>query len=270
MKDGKTRQNSGDNWATPRHVYNKLNEEFNFTFDPCPLRTTDKITPGNKNLNSTDWDGLAVNWRKSNFINPPYSLELKVAFVKKAIEESKKGKTCVLLIPVSTSTRLFHDLIVPNAKEIRFVDKRISFEGVNTLGQRVSTKSGMHDSMIVVLGRNFGSPRFTVWKQDPSYEFVFDKLPVKLPVISSDTRLTKQHRKILHHIYSQKECYTTIQEFMYVIHKSEKTVRRRIKELEKWGIITSKKEHKGQSKPKRLLTINNVSKPENKTKIINL
>lgn len=26
-----------DNWATPPEFYNKLNEEFNFDFDPCPF-----------------------------------------------------------------------------------------------------------------------------------------------------------------------------------------------------------------------------------------
>ena len=26
-----------DNWETPPELYNKLNAEFNFDFDPCPL-----------------------------------------------------------------------------------------------------------------------------------------------------------------------------------------------------------------------------------------
>ena len=47
------------------------------------------------------------------------------AFIKKGIEESKKGKICVFLIPVSTSTKLFHEYIKPNATE--FVKGRIKF-----------------------------------------------------------------------------------------------------------------------------------------------
>ena len=31
--------NHSDNWATPKEFYDKLNEEFNFDFDPCPLNT---------------------------------------------------------------------------------------------------------------------------------------------------------------------------------------------------------------------------------------
>jgi hypothetical protein len=70
----------------------------------------------------------------------------------KAIEESKKGKLCVMLLPVSTSTKLFHESIQPNANEIRFVKGRVKFVGVNTKGELVNDKSPMHDSMIVVFG----------------------------------------------------------------------------------------------------------------------
>jgi hypothetical protein len=71
--------------------------------------------------------------------------------VLKAIEQAKKGKLCVLLLPVSTSTKLFHDHIKPNAKEIRFVRGRIAFCGVNTKGEYVTNKKPMHDSMVVIL-----------------------------------------------------------------------------------------------------------------------
>ena len=85
-----------------------------------------------------------------NYVNPPYSRQLKEAFVLKAIEESHKGKTSVMLLPVSTSTRLFHEYIQPNAKEIRFIKGRIKFLGTNTKGEYVTNKAPMHDSMIVV------------------------------------------------------------------------------------------------------------------------
>lgn len=130
-----------DNWATPKYLYDKLNSEFNFDFDPCPLNFGE-ILPEN--------DGLLVEWGKSNFVNPPYSRVLKEAFLRKALEESKKGKICVFLLPVSTSTKLFHELIVPNAKRIEFLKGRVKFEGFNNFGEKVNTKVGMFDSMIVV------------------------------------------------------------------------------------------------------------------------
>lgn len=125
-----------DNWATPNDLYDKLDQEFNFDFDPCPL--------------FSDFDGLEIDWGKRNFINPPYSRKLKDAFVKKAIDESDKGKLCVMLLPVSTSTVLFHDFIKPNADEIRFIKSRVKFIGINSFGEKVTNKAGMHDSMIVV------------------------------------------------------------------------------------------------------------------------
>ena len=125
-----------DDWETPAYIYAPLNKEFKFDFDPCPLRSKK--------------DGLKIKWGKRNYINPPYSRKLKEAFVIKAIEESKKGKLCVCLLPVSTSTKLFHDYILPNQKEIRFVRGRIAFKGTNTKGKYVTQNKPMHDSMIVI------------------------------------------------------------------------------------------------------------------------
>tara|TARA_R100000935_G_C2706170_1_gene112247 strand:+ start:95 stop:535 length:441 start_codon:yes stop_codon:yes gene_type:complete len=140
-------RNTSDHWETPKYLYNELNQEFNFDFDPCPIYF-DKITP--------EKDGLLIDWGKRNFVNPPYSRKLKDAFVKRAIEESKKKKLCVMLLPVRTSSILFHDYIQPNAKEIRFVKGRIAFIGINNFGEKIfnETKKNrpMHDSMIVIFG----------------------------------------------------------------------------------------------------------------------
>ena len=141
----KNRKSIHDNWKTPKDLYDKLDLEFNFDFDPCPLNL-EKITP--------EKDGLLKDWGQCNFVNPPYSRKLKEAFINKAIEESEKGKTCVCLIPVSTSTILFHDFILPNISEpIRFLRGRVKFEGINTFGEHVTNKCGMHDSMIVIFKR---------------------------------------------------------------------------------------------------------------------
>lgn len=133
--------NHSDNWETPKELYNELNKEFNFDFDPCPINTGE-ITP-NK-------DGLLIDWGKCNFVNPPYSRYLKQAFVLKAVNEMHKGNTSVLLLPVSTSTALFHDVIKPVASEIRFIRGRVKFKGITTKGEQ-ATGAGMHDSMIVVI-----------------------------------------------------------------------------------------------------------------------
>ncbi|HPI84695.1 MAG TPA: DNA N-6-adenine-methyltransferase [Caldisericia bacterium] len=130
-----------DNWKTPDWLYQKLDNEFHFDFDPCPLN------------HDMSWDGLEVEWGGSNYVNPPYSRKLKESFIRKAIEESKKGKLCVMLLPVSTSTAIFHDWIQPYAKEIRFLRGRVAFEGYNTRGEFVNNKKPMHDSMLVIFDR---------------------------------------------------------------------------------------------------------------------
>ena len=136
-------QNHSDNWATPKELYDKLNAQYNFDFDPCPL--------------NSDFDGLVIEWGKRNFINPPYSRKLKEAFVIKAIQESFKDKLCIMLLPVSTSTKLFHSYILPNAKDIQFLKGRVKFLGTNTKGEYVTDKAPMHDSMIVVFGTDGSS-----------------------------------------------------------------------------------------------------------------
>jgi site-specific DNA-methyltransferase (adenine-specific) len=142
MKNRNT--NSGNQWETPEYIYDPLNKEFNFDFDPCPLRPEEEITP--------ETDGLLTEWGGCNFINPPYKpAKLKEAFIMKAIEESKKGKTCVLLIPAATDTVIYHEHIVPNAKEIRFLKGRVKFKGFNTKGESVTNNCGMSGSMIIVL-----------------------------------------------------------------------------------------------------------------------
>lgn len=143
---------NNDNWATPREFYETLHNEFHFDFDPCPLNLIG-IIPSKQ-------DGLQIEWGQSNFVNPPYSRALKEAFVKKGIEESKKGKLVVMLLPVSTSTKLFHEHILPNAAEIRFIKGRIKFIGTNTKGENVDDKTPMHDSMVVVFDINRTKTQF--------------------------------------------------------------------------------------------------------------
>jgi len=101
-----------DNWKTPESVYEKLNNEFNFDFDPCPLNESPKF------------DGLEIEWGKSNFVNPPYSQIAK--WCEKSYNEYKKGKTVVMLIPSRTDTIYWHNYIM-KANEIRFIKGRLKF-----------------------------------------------------------------------------------------------------------------------------------------------
>ena len=107
-----------DEWRTPESIYQKLNEEFNFNYDPCPMTT-----------NSIDrWlDGLRSPWGTRNFVNPPFSNWQE--WVKKGYSEYKKGNIVVFLIAARTDTKAFHEIILPYAAEIRFIKGRLKFYG---------------------------------------------------------------------------------------------------------------------------------------------
>ena len=138
--------NNDDNYATPPELYNYLNNRFNFDLDPCPYNEGEILE-----------NGLEIEWGLRNYINPPYSQKLKEDFVKKGIHEMKKGKLCVFLLPVSTSTSLFHDYIKPNATSIEFLKGRVKFGKINSEGEfyyplskNGKVQSGTKDSMIVI------------------------------------------------------------------------------------------------------------------------
>lgn len=99
-------------WATPKAVYQILDAEFGFNFDPCPL--------------GGDADGTAplfVPWYgKRVFVNPPYASGIS-PFLRRAVE----ADVAVFLIPARTDTRWFHDICLPMAKEIRFIKGRLKF-----------------------------------------------------------------------------------------------------------------------------------------------
>jgi len=101
-------------WQTPERVFQELNEEFNFDFDPCPT--------------SPDFDGLKIAWGDRNFVNPPYGREIGKWIEKGYWEHLMFGKVVVFLIPSRTDTRWWHDYVM-KADEIRFIKGRLKFRG---------------------------------------------------------------------------------------------------------------------------------------------
>ena len=111
-----------DEWSTPIDFYDKLNEEFNFDLDPCATKDNHKCSK----YFTKEEDGLTKNWEgHCVFVNPPYS-NIKQWVEKAYFEGQKKGTTIVLLIPVRTDTKYFHDFIY-NKAEIRFIKGRLKF-----------------------------------------------------------------------------------------------------------------------------------------------
>ena len=114
-----------DQWATPQDFFNKLNDEFNFTLDPCADEFNHKC---DKYYTKED-DGLSKSWGgETVFCNPPYGREISKWVHKCFIESHRPNTTCVMLIPARTDTKWFHDYIYNFPfTEIRFIKGRLKF-----------------------------------------------------------------------------------------------------------------------------------------------
>jgi phage N-6-adenine-methyltransferase len=107
-------------WETPLDLFNKLDDEFNFTLDVC-------ATPENAKCEeyfTREIDGLSQEWRGVCWMNPPYGRKIG-KWIKKAYEESLNGATVVCLLPARTDTKWFHDYCMKG--EIRFIKGRVHF-----------------------------------------------------------------------------------------------------------------------------------------------
>lgn len=115
-------------WRTPPHLYAKLDAEFHFDTDPCPP--------------NPQMDGLCMKWGRSVFLNPPYGNI--TPWVARAVGAARDGSTVVGLLPARTDTAWFHDHVLAEGAEVRWVRGRLHFleEGKN--------KHAPFPSMIVI------------------------------------------------------------------------------------------------------------------------
>ena len=101
-------QHASDEWATPKCIYDQAMAKG--MYDPCPLGVL--------------IDNLKKDWGESNFVNPPYSQLLR--WVEKSIEQHRKGKSVLLLIPARTDTKAFR-MLYEYGIEITFITGRLRF-----------------------------------------------------------------------------------------------------------------------------------------------
>jgi hypothetical protein len=80
---------SRGDWATPRQLFQNLDDEFGFQLDACATAET-ALCP-----TAYFEDSLSLPWMNPTFCNPPYGRRIGV-WVEKAYRESMLGNTCVL------------------------------------------------------------------------------------------------------------------------------------------------------------------------------
>ncbi len=128
-------------YATPLDLFNRLDNEFNFTLDVCADENNKKVDT----YYSENDNALTKAWQGTCWMNPPYK-DLKI-WVRKAYEESLKGTTVVCLIPARTNTKWWLQYCMKG--EIRFIIGRPKFEGcIHGLPQPLA---------IVVFGKEYSN-----------------------------------------------------------------------------------------------------------------
>jgi len=132
-------------WSTPEWLFKQLDDEFHFQLDvACTVKNQkckdgwglDNTVFGFKshyhiNAINKQWHGWIDECRRpitQIWCNPPYhNLE---KWINHGYEASLYGCTVVFLLPTTkTDQRWWHEIIIPNAAEIRFIEGRVKFGG---------------------------------------------------------------------------------------------------------------------------------------------
>lgn len=131
-----------DDWETPQDLFDYFNNIFNFDLDVCANKSNKKLN----NYFSEKDNALICNWSRKNWCNPPYSKGKQWKFVRKAYEESLRGKLTVCLIPARTDTKAWHEYVI-KADHIQYIKGRLKFVGAKS--------SAPFPSVIVIFGLNY-------------------------------------------------------------------------------------------------------------------
>lgn len=126
-----------EEWSTPQHIFDQLDEQFHFTLDVCATPENAKC---DKYFTKED-DGLQQSWTGHTcWMNPPYGREIKKWIRKAWLSSQKENTKVVCLLPSRTDTKWFHNYCAKG--EIWFLKGRLKFGGAKN--------SAPFPSMIVI------------------------------------------------------------------------------------------------------------------------
>lgn len=124
-------------WLYPPTEFAALKAEFDFTTDVCPWL--------GRPWQEGDWDGLTEEWGERNWCHPPFGSIMHqgkkkgpTAWMRKAIEERRKGKLSVIAYPLDKWVLLMAREIlgdhadIRNAGDVRFCATEDGSQGKGT------------------------------------------------------------------------------------------------------------------------------------------
>ncbi len=125
--NGKGNNQLRDEWETPKWLFDKLNEQYKFTFDCCASQLNRKTPDYCDNLQRCYYGQIIMAW-----MNPPFSkagLMFKWFF--------KKAHSGVAIYRCDNfETKIWQDVIFPNCSWVFIPNKRIAYEGMKGNGSR--------------------------------------------------------------------------------------------------------------------------------------
>lgn len=118
-----------DVWQTPQELFDKLDQQYNFMFDCCANIKNRKCEGWSDDFEKIDKMNL-MSW-----MNPPFSKasEMFIHFVK-VISQGVAIYRCDNL-----ETKVWQDIILPNASWILIPKGRINYEGFEGIGARFAS-----------------------------------------------------------------------------------------------------------------------------------
>jgi len=117
-----------DEWQTPQKLWNELNKQYHFTFDCCAGHDN------HKTVKYSVYDFLDIKQleHKSVWMNPPFS---KAKEMFDHFFRIVNSGVCIYRCD-NMETKVWQDIILPNASWIAIPKGRISYEGFESKGSR--------------------------------------------------------------------------------------------------------------------------------------
>lgn len=121
-----------DDWETPDDLFERLDDEFNFTLDVCAHHENTKVLRYISEVDNT----FDTDWRERSeggacWMNPPYGRKM-APFMHRALQQSVNNKlTVVSLITARTDTDMWHTYVMKCADQVRFIKGRLTFKGAS-------------------------------------------------------------------------------------------------------------------------------------------
>lgn len=125
MIDAPLYSSASTEWETPPELFAQLDREFGGFLLDAAASDSNALC---KKYFTVKQNGLAKPWpRGSVYVNPPYGKGVIGPWVDKAYTQSRLGSTVVMLLPFRSDTKWIHNVVVPHAKEIRFIKGRLRY-----------------------------------------------------------------------------------------------------------------------------------------------